>query len=287
MEKQRRRRRGRSGQRRRRRGLKRPGQVRHLIIHNPTKLQELLRGKMGDRTQSAFAKEIGIRQPLLSQLLRGRKGAMSRKTFDALLPLFSHGGMAFRAVFENAGTQGTQLDYEAGMTVSAASPERDMGLSRDARRRLRRLLRLEKGRASRAGRDTPFTRAVRDFYETAEQRGVTDRRRLAALGAVLEPLNRYFTWGGMEAGIHELNERDLARFVAWGLQRETMLLKLRAEDFVQANHAIAERHARNERRRDHDVGATSVARSWDFLNAEVDEAARHLRFVGLQNPATK
>jgi hypothetical protein len=151
----------------------------------------------------------------------------------------------------------THLDMAAGARHRLLEePEAERGLSRAAARRLRELVRNARSRS--------LSRLIDALERALIDGGHSDRRRIDVYRAILAPLNRFYTSGGVERGVDDLDDRELGRFLVYGLRRELILLR-RSCDEVRAQKADPARVYEQP-----EFVGEAAARSWNFLDESPD-----------------
>lgn len=246
---------------------------RWIEIPAPKKVAEVYRLAWRGKTQSDVAKRYGIRQPLISELLRGKLKRIDPDTFAKLRRAAGKWWAYVGPLLLSKEATGYLGGYRDWMMHQESSAEATLGLSCDERRKLRRLRRIPK-----------LKRALAALDKTFEKRGCPLRRRLMAFRSVLEPLNRYYTTDGMEVGFDDLTDRELLDFVFWGVKREELLVRKRDSEerrAQQAAESVEEREGELECR---DVGVSNPVFSWDFMRASrIDAEATQLK-TGVAEP---
>lgn len=240
-----------------------------LKIADRRRLSQALRriiNRLGKgRSVLSVAGEYGVSQPQLAKLLNERRQGLTTATFNELLWLSAcasadtaelrghirslHPIFLFDAVLAAHGTDWLDSQEAFDIRRSVLTPETDEAL-RAYGREIDRLndetpggLGLTLKERDRLGRlrktHGRLGRVVERFFKTINRRNHDDARWMAAFVRTLAPLNLYFTTGGVERGFHELDDDELAKFVAMGLERELILLKRdHASARAQANVAV-------------------------------------------------
>lgn len=217
------------------------------------------------RSVLSVADEYGVSQPQLAKLLNKRRQGLTTASVNELLWLSAcaaartaelrdhikslHALFLFDADQAARGTDWLNSHEAADIRRSVLMPEADEAL-RAYRREIDRLngetprgLGLTLEERDRLGKlrktNGRLGRVVERFFKTINRRNHDDARWMAAFVRTLAPLNLYFTTGGVERGFHELDDDELAKFVAMGLERELILLRRdHASARAQANVAM-------------------------------------------------
>ena len=207
----------------------------------------------------SFAKRSKISQSTLSHLLAGERRWIQRRTYERLRRCAGPWGLRLERCFGGDAAAVIRDEAADWFVRELDRPEAKRGLSAVERKRLRSLYE-ESPRLRRA-----VERLNRALSATDSQVG----RRLAAYCSAVAPLNRFFETGGLERGFNELSDTELANFVAWGLDRERVLLH-RPRDVIRRQWMSANFENFNEQkaRRSSELGKADATCSWDFMNAE-------------------
>ena len=219
----------------------------------------IARALLDPKSLRSFAKRSKISQSTLSHLRAGERRWIQRRTYERLRRCAGPWGLRLERCFGGDAAAVIRDEAADWFGRELDRPEAKRGLSAVERKRLRSLYE-ESPRLRRA-----VERLNRALSATDSQVG----RRLAAYCSAVAPLNRFFETGGLERGFNELSDTELANFVAWGLDRERVLLH-RPRDVIRRQWMSANFENFNEQkaRRSSELGKADATCSWDFMNAE-------------------
>ena len=272
--------RGDEGQKQSETGAQVPRQ-RWIVIRDRVELGRMLEVAWRGKKQADIEKRYGIRQPLVSELLKAKLDRITLESYRTLRRAVgvSWWRLKMEPLFLAPGAAGALESYKGWMIRDEQTEEAQLGLSRDQRRLLRRLA---------YGPGSKLKKAYRALDETCAKRSCSLRRRLAAFRSAIEPLNRYYTTDGIEPGFTDFgNEKDLINFVYWGLKREELLLRMREADERRAQQADQSAEDRDDELERRDLGVSDSLFSWDFMKATLFDAEQTRLRTGWREPTVE
>ena len=236
-----------------------------MVITNRDGLAKVLETIIEKRGKGAnsLAKECRIDQAQLSRLLRGKLQRVSVLTYKRLLSIALAPELLdrIRGLFLSENAREALSTLADRLAELQDTPESRLGLTPGERSVMKRLV-----------EEHPKLRtALNRFDRTVQKRGHTYERKVAALRAVLEPLNRFYTTLGIERGVHELTDEEQAAFIAHGLERERILLE-REPDLVRAQRAdgkLSEIKTASKTRTEHFGFGRPFC--WDFMKPKLSD----------------
>ncbi len=231
------------------------GGGRRLRIADPIRLSRAL-GRIVERlgkgrSVNSVAKEYEVSQPQLTKLLNQRRSGMTVRTFNELQWLawcasapnkdsrnfmkrqkdLAFHGIEILAAFASWKESQELIDIRDSVLSSGAQaalgafydeifrlfsdyPGVLLGLDQEERQRLGKLVDNNKR----------LRRSLQRLTKVLTERNHIQHRWTLAFVRAIAPLNLYFTTGGIERCMQELDDEELASFVAFGLERERILL---------------------------------------------------------------
>jgi hypothetical protein len=235
-----------------------------VAVADPSALADVLRRIKGDRSYSTFcdaarARGIRLSTTQLSELLGAKRRRIRLTTLEALLRLAGRHRHEVLAAIEGEDVKLVEFRYRNWLTSQEGIEEVALGLSRNEARRLRQL----------ASQHSRLRNATKALVRLIKDRGISEDRYVHAMRAAIMALNSHFLSGGVEPGLAGLTDAELGDFVAWGLQREVLLLNHREGEPAQY-HVAAMKLKRLESQAHQRREASPEVRSadtFDFLRA--------------------